>query len=170
MKNSHYLMNLIGTFSTNVDSQIRENIDSLNSHGINHESALVTIYNHPDDNINTLSKVLGLTHSGTVRLINKLEGLGYLLRVKSQNDGRNMTLQLTDTGRSRAVQVLSKRDEVTKAVIDMLDDEQKSSLTSILESVLEKMTNNTEEARRTCRLCNEGVCRNAGCPVEKSIN
>ena len=73
MKNEKYISNLIGTFATSVSNDIEKQIAELGGRSLSHEAALVTIYNHPNETIDVLSKVLGLTHSGAVRLINTLE-------------------------------------------------------------------------------------------------
>ena len=76
MKNDKYISNLIGAFATSVAGDIEQKISDLGGRSLSHESALVVIFNHPNETINVLSKVLGLTHSGSVRLINTLEGEG----------------------------------------------------------------------------------------------
>ena len=63
MKNEKYISNLIGTFATSVSNDIEKQIAELGGRSLSHEAALVTIYNHPNETIDVLSK--------TIELLNK---------------------------------------------------------------------------------------------------
>lgn len=59
------------------------------------KTVLVVINNHPNETIDVLSKVLALSHSGAVRLINTLEQEGLVARYKSMQDARFVVLRTT---------------------------------------------------------------------------
>lgn len=169
MKDEKYISNLIGVFATTVSTAIASKVSTLGGRSLNHEAALVAIHNHPDETIDVLSKVLALTHSGAVRLINALEQEGLVARHKSTQDSRAVVLRVTQHGSERVKDILQKRAIATLKVIEHLSDDQKQNFAKLLEMVMENLTDKKIEARRVCRLCDEGVCRKLGCPVEKSI-
>ncbi len=164
-----YITNLLGAVATTIATRIEQGIDKLGGHSLTHESALVAISQHPNESIDTLSKVLGLTHSGAVRLINTLEKEELVKRVRSKQDARAVVLSVTGKGDKRAKSVLQAREQATKQVLDGLSLEQIQALEPILEAALLGATNSQKDARRICRLCNEQVCRPQGCPVESAV-
>ncbi len=169
MNNTDYLANLVGAFATTISMRVEREVSELGGHGLTHESALVAIFNHPNDSIDMLRKVLGITHSGAVRLINTLEEEGLVERHRSKKDARTAVLRVTSAGQQRACMVLQARAQVTERVLKAFTLEQQQSLTSLLETALGQITNEQEDARRICRLCNEEICRAQGCPVEMSV-
>ncbi len=169
MDKNEYITNLLGTVATAIATGIEQSIGELGGHSLTHESALVTISQHPNESIDALSKILGLTHSGAVRLINTLEKEELVNRIRSKKDARAVVLKVTDKGGERAKSVLQAREQATKQVLAGLSMEQIQLLEPILESALLGVTHNQKEARRICRLCNEKVCRPQGCPVESAI-
>ena len=169
MKDEKYLSNLVGAFATSVASGIEQRISELGARSLSAEVALVAIYNHPDETIDVLSKVLAITHSGVVRLINTLELEGLVERLKSIRDGRAVVLRVTQSGRERVKVILKARESATTKFLDNFDSEQKKNLLVLLEIAMGKVTDDQLQARRVCRLCNEGVCRQQGCPVELAV-
>ena len=170
MKNDKYISNLLGAFATTLSNSIEREVSILDGNSLNHESALVAIYNHPNTTINTLSKILELTHSGAVRLINTLEEKKLVKRHKSLSDARSIVLHITEAGSKRVQLILNCREKATLKTIAVLSETQKENLLNILEASMSNVTNEKLEARRICKLCNEGVCRKLICPVEHSIN
>src|SRR6478752_6766495 len=70
-------------------------------------SALVHVL-PPDPSIDLLRQVLGLTHSGTVRLVDRLVAAGHVRRGPGP-DGRTTTVRLTPAGRRAARSVSGAR-------------------------------------------------------------
>ncbi len=60
-------------------------------------SALNLIETHPGSSIDWLGTRVGLTHSGTVRLVDRLENAGWLTRARA---GREVGLRVTAAGRA----------------------------------------------------------------------
>jgi DNA-binding MarR family transcriptional regulator len=169
MKNEKYISNLVGAFATAVSSEVESNISELGARSLSHEVALVAIHNHPNETIDILSKVLGITHSGAVRLINTLEKENLVERHKSPQDARSVVLRVTVDGSIRVESILKSREGVTSKLLRSFDDNQKKDFMKLLEIAMSNLTNERIEARRICKLCNEGVCRKFGCPVENAI-
>ena len=166
MSSDTYITNLLGAFATTITSSIEQEVAELGGRGINAETALVTIRNHPNDSIDVLRRILSLTHSGAVRLINALETEKLVERHRSGDDGRSVVIRLTAKGRKRADKVSQARARVTNAVLKSLTAKQREVLAPILEIALKALTDGEDSARRICRLCDERVCRPQGCPVE----
>ncbi len=168
MSTDTYATNMLGAFTTALAAGIDEEISGVGLRSLSAATALVTIRNHSDDSIEVLRRVLNLTHSGAVRLINGMEEDGLVERHRSPHDTRAVTVRLTAEGRNQAEQVLRARAAVTERVFAALTDEQQTVLTPILKMALQALTEGRDSARRICRLCDEGVCRPTGCPVELS--
>lgn len=169
MIDDDYLKNLLGAFATTIASNIEREVADLDGRSLSHEAALVAINNHPNDGIEMLSKVLGLTHSGSVRLVNNLVHDGFVERHRSQVDARAVVLSVTEEGQSRANKILLAREKITSKMLSTLSQQQKETITPILGHLLSAMTDNAVAARRICRFCDEGVCRKIGCPVEAAV-
>ena len=80
-------------------------------------SALVHFLDHPS--VDRLRQVLGLTSSGTVRLVDRLVAAGYLARGPGP-DGRTTSVTLTDAGRAAAVEVTAARAAVLDGALGVL--------------------------------------------------
>jgi DNA-binding MarR family transcriptional regulator len=169
MKNETYISNLIGAFASSISTAVESQVLTLGGRSLSHEAALVAINNHPNETIDVLSKVLALSHSGAVRLINTLEQEGLVARYKSVQDARSVVLRTTQQGGDRVKEIFSRRENVTSKVLEYFTDEQKEQFSGLLEVAMANLTDKHIEARRICRMCDEGVCRKLGCPVEKSI-
>ena len=165
-----YTHNLIGAFATSLSTRIESEISKLGLRSITAATSLVTIYNHPNDSIRTLGRLLNISHSGAVRLIDGLETDELVKRIKSPQDARSVVIDLTKKGKRQALQILQARERVLESVMLPLTTKEKECLLPILEKTLKYMTGDMDSARRICRLCHEGVCRPKGCPVENSAN
>jgi DNA-binding MarR family transcriptional regulator len=166
MENDKYISNLIGAFAITISSNIEQQIAELGGRSLNHEAALVAVHNHPNETIDILSKILGLTHSGAVRLINTLESEDLIERHKSVKDARAVVLRVTATGQKRVNLILASREKVVRELLENFDDKQRENFVDLLRISMKHLTSDQVEARRICRLCDEGVCRKQGCPVE----
>ncbi|MBG6176689.1 DNA-binding MarR family transcriptional regulator [Labrenzia sp. EL_208] len=168
MNTELYINNLLGAFATTLASAIDESVDEVGLRSGSAATALVTIFNHPDESIDVLRRILNLTHSGAVRLINSLESEGLVERAPSLKDRRAVVLRVTSGGEARAKAVLAAREDMTNRIVEDLTVEQRDALLPVLATMLNTLTDDQDSARRNCRLCNEGVCRPRGCPVEQA--
>jgi DNA-binding MarR family transcriptional regulator len=130
--------------------------------------------------VTQLSSVLGLTHSGTVRLVDRLAAEGLLERAGAQ-DGRAVSLVLTEHGRRTAEQVLQAREKSLEGVLSALSADEIDDLATTLDTMVATVTRARVEERsaRTnerpqpwlCRLCDFAACgRSEGnCPVNNAV-
>ena len=116
--------------------------------------------------IDLLRQVLGLTSSGTVRLVDRLEESGYVCR-EAGRDGRSTAIVLTDAGREAAARVSAARAVVLSRALAVLSESERAALDELTGKVLVGMMRGPGATRWICRLCEIAVCRGAkgGCPV-----
>lgn len=159
--------NLLGALSLALSERIGRAAgpDGLSSAG-SRAGALVTLLHHPDPSIDDLAGTLGLTHSGAVRLVDRLEGAG-LVRRAVAGRGRTLALRLTANGSRAARAVLTRRQAGLEPLLARLESDERLALESACERLLAEVTTDRRSAHHICRLCDESVCeRGAACPVD----
>jgi MarR family transcriptional repressor of emrRAB len=116
--------------------------------------------------IDALARVTGLTHSGTVRLVDRLVQRGLVERRRGA-DQRSVALYLTPPGRRAARSVLAERETAMHSMLVLLTDDQRTAMVAVAEQLLRELGAAPEAERRLCRLCDLESCgRTRGnCPV-----
>jgi DNA-binding MarR family transcriptional regulator len=127
-------------------------------------SALLHFLDRPS--VDLLRQVLGLTSSGTVRLVDRLQESGYVERGPG-GDGRSTSVTLTEPGREVAERVGQARADVLEQALAALTPDERATLDQLTGKVLVGMMRGPGATRWMCRLCDIGVCRGTegGCPV-----
>jgi MarR family transcriptional regulator, negative regulator of the multidrug operon emrRAB len=120
--------------------------------------------------IDALRRVLGLSHSGGVRIVKRLEAEGLVAREPDPTDRRAVRLHLTGDGRREARRLLAARQAALTPLLAGLGERESAALERLLERLLAHATGSGEDANRICRLCDPGVCGHpARCPVTQAI-
>jgi DNA-binding MarR family transcriptional regulator len=115
--------------------------------------------------VDRLSRVLGLTHSGAVRLVDRLAADGLVER-RPGSDGRSRAVFVTEAGSAAARVAQAGRFEAMERVLEPLSGSEREVLTGLLERMLGAMTTDHESAGHICRLCDAHVCGHPDrCPV-----
>ncbi|MBG0561519.1 MarR family winged helix-turn-helix transcriptional regulator [Actinoplanes aureus] len=130
-------------------------------------AALSSLYHFLDrPTLDTLRRVLGLTHSGAVRLVNRLEAQGLVTRGPGE-DGRSRAVTLTPAGRQAAARVDAARSAVLERALDRLPPDQRAVLHGLLGQVMTAVVRDKDGGAWICRLCDLGACgRDQGrCPT-----
>ena len=127
-------------------------------------SALLHFLDRPA--VDLLRQVLGLTSSGTVRLVDRMAESGYVERGPGR-DGRSTAVTLTEAGEATAQRVAAARAEVLEGALAGLSHADRDALRRILGTMLVGLIRGPGAVRWMCRLCDTGACRGAegGCPV-----
>jgi DNA-binding MarR family transcriptional regulator len=139
-------------------------------------AALVALRKFLEDaTIQQLGDVIGLTHSATVRLVNRLVADGYVLRQGSGRDGRTVAICLTKAGTDAAERVRQARRRAVEELLTALSDQERRALATQLDKLLVGVARRRLESRAQdepvggwmCRFCDLGACgRPEGrCPV-----
>jgi MarR family transcriptional repressor of emrRAB len=153
--------NLLGALALTLADGIEAAAAAAAGHGASGPAALVLL----DDlaggaTVEELRRALGLTHSGTVRLVDRLVA-GELVERRVGGDARSLSLHLTPAGRRTARRVLVARETVLERALIALEPRQRAEFERSLEAVLRELD---APRRRVCRLCDSGAC--GRCPVE----
>jgi DNA-binding MarR family transcriptional regulator len=109
---------------------------------------------------------IGLTQSGTVRLIDRLAARGLLERGPSS--GRGVPLRLTATGSALLDRWSQARDDAVASVLDVLPEQIRTAMVQGMTDALLARPRLRVEADTTCRACTWPVC-GAECPVDRSV-
>jgi MarR family transcriptional repressor of emrRAB len=113
--------------------------------------------------IDALARIVGLSHSGAVRLVDRLVRDGLVERRRAA-DQRSAALVLTPSGRRMARRVLTRREAEVQSVVALLTDDQRAALTQIAERAVTGIAADPGAERRLCRLCDPEACGRS-CPV-----
>ena len=160
------LNNLLGALVLSLHDDLRRDIEQrLGMQGAA-GAAIVTIGNSPDRSVEWLSHALLLTHSGTVRLVDKLAADGLVERRDASHDARAVSLRLTASGERRMRAILEARRAVLERALDALGTADLKKLCDLVERMLGAITE-VPRGDAMCRLCEESVCPQDRCPVTR---
>lgn len=109
-------------------------------------AALLVMRRSPAISIGTVAKEVRLSHSATVRLIDRLEKDWLVRRLRRR--GREVMVELTVRGKRKAVEVAEVRRKAAQALINDVDQSQLDDLSSILKLIL-----NDIESTACTRFC-----------------
>jgi DNA-binding MarR family transcriptional regulator len=160
--------NLLGTLSLAVATRLASTVNS--PLGPSAPAALNALEHYlGGEPIDTLGHVLGLTHSGAVRLVDRLVEAGLAER-RPGRDGRSVTVALTPAGREAAEAVRAARVAVLEDTLAVLSADERATLNGLHEKLLAGLTGNRASALRLCRLCDVEACghHRGTCPVTEA--
>jgi DNA-binding MarR family transcriptional regulator len=112
-----------------------------------------------------LAQVTGLTHSGTVRLVDRLVEAGLVER-RPGHDARSLSIVLTRMGRARSRKISKARAAAVESALAGLDPREYQGFASAMEALVAHLTVERlgERARGEppagwlCRLCDFDAC------------
>jgi DNA-binding MarR family transcriptional regulator len=159
--------NLLGALSLVVSDRTADALTEAAGHGETAAAALSALHQFLDrPSIDLLRQVLGLTSSGTVRLVDRLEAAGYVRR-RPGADGRSTVVSLTPAGRRAARRVAAARAAVLEGALAALSPAERRTLDGLASKLLVGLMRGPGAVRWMCRLCDLGACgREQGhCPV-----
>jgi DNA-binding MarR family transcriptional regulator len=162
--------NLLGALSLVVADRMSDAVAAAAGQSETTAVALSTLLHLTDrPSVDTLRRVLGLTSSGTVRLVDRLVEAGYVRRMAG-TDGRSTHIALTASGRRAAQRVSAARAAVLDGALAALSEAERRSLTALVSRMLVGLMRGPGATRWMCRLCDTQACgREAGhCPVRSA--
>ena len=133
--------------------------------GMGHMSeaaALIAIGHAPGLSNDGLAQVLGLSHPGTVRLVDRLVAAGLVLRTPAR-DRRAISLHVTSEGTACRDALLAARKAVLGRMLEPLQGHERELLAALLAKMLKAVRRDELQVLSVCRLCDERHCPN--CPV-----
>lgn len=157
--------NVLGALALAVADRLG---DAL-GHSQSAAAALVALDQFLDGpSVDRLAQVVGLSQSGAVRLVDRLEGDGYVRRAPA-GDARSRAVRLTAPGRQAARRVEQRRMALLGDVLSPLGEDERRAFAELAGRLLVGMMREPGAARWTCRLCDMGSCGRpkGNCPLER---
>ena len=131
-------------------------------------TAAITLMAHvPGLSIEKLRRALSLSHSGAVRLVDRLVADGLAVRVAAPDDGRAVALRLTGLGETSCAAILSARQDGLASALAILSAEELRQFGELAAKILRGLVGSEDHAYRFCRLCNNTICLD--CPVDAAL-
>jgi len=160
--------NLLGALVVALHDELETATSDAAAHGAAYPAALATMLGEPGLTIEQLRRILGLSHSGTVRLLDALEAEGSVER-HSGRDARSVALQLTPRGKRAARAVLEARGRALEPALGMLSAADLAQLVRLTEKLLAALTRDRQHSDHICRLCDLAACPDPSCPVAGAV-
>ena len=157
--------NLLGVIGLAVSKQIEQSTRAILKHTGETPAALVVIGYGLGPTNDVLRRILGLSHSGTVRLVDRLVNEGLVER-RSGKDKREIALYVTKQGKNLREKILKERINAISPFVELLDSEEQETLANLIGKILSSMDTDDIERKNLCRLCDNRVCTN--CPIPAS--
>lgn len=157
-----YEANLLGAFGLVLADRLAEAAERVG--GASAAAALVSLSGtRAGAPIDGIASVCGLSHSGAVRLIDRLEADGLVERRRGA-DQRSAAVYLMPAGRRMARRVLAERAAAMHSLLALLTADQQAGIVRAAEAALAQLA---ADEGRVCRLCDLEACgRSSGrCPV-----
>jgi MarR family transcriptional repressor of emrRAB len=127
-------------------------------------AALVVLAAGAPIGVTELGRRVGLTQSAAARMVDSLQAAG--LAARQRGPGRDVAVDLTAAGRRAAEELLAARAAALAGVLDVLDPDERATLTGLLTKLLPRLYERVGSAELLCRLCDRAVCTSAArCPV-----
>jgi MarR family transcriptional repressor of emrRAB len=164
--------NLLGTLSLAVTGRVEAAVAARAPYGPSAPAALAALEGYlGGEPIDALARVLGLTHSGAVRLVDRLVA-ARLVKRRRGTDGRTVAVTLTPAGRRTADEVRAARERALAEALSVLGADERRVLTELHEKLLAGLTADRASARRICRLCDLEACghERGTCPVTRAAS
>ena len=160
--------NLLGALALAVTDRIELAVTRATGLSGSAPAALVTLDSPTGGTtLDALCGALSLSHSGAVRLVDRLVSAGLVERRRGR-DQRSLDLALTPGGRRAVRQVREARESTCASILGLLTADQWTLLTDIQADILGELEEREAGGGWVCRLCDRHSCRHGrgGCPVE----
>jgi DNA-binding MarR family transcriptional regulator len=159
------LQNLLGALGVAVNDGMDDAFDEACAVGDSAPAALILIHENPDTRIEGLARYLSLSHSGTVRLVDRLEQQGWVAR-EACADKRAVVLVLTEEGENVAAGLQKGRHGSLAQALSGIDAFDRQILERLVSRMLVNLVPDKASADHTCRYCDGAACEQAGCPLD----
>lgn len=155
------LPNLLGALAVGLADRISAATEEALDESATTVAALATVAQYPGASIEQLRHTLALSHSATVRVVDRLAARGLVDRRPSRR-GPAVALVATATGEELAARVLDVRHRVVQ---EAMGDSLPGDLRGAITAMLAELTVDPLAGNRVCRLCDLRKCPQDRCPV-----
>jgi MarR family transcriptional regulator, negative regulator of the multidrug operon emrRAB len=156
------LANLLGVVGLAVADRIKGTAQDILNHAGETPAALVIIGYGLGPSNDQLRRILGLSHPGSVRLVDRLVADGLVER-REGRDKRAVALYLTNRGAALREKLLVGRLACIRPLLMSLTETEQEALATLLHKLLSSLETTDLERCTLCRLCDDRVCSN--CPI-----
>ena len=170
MHKSQRQVNLLGAIALAATDRIRADVAAVAPNAGEGPAGLVVVASFlRGGSIEELSRVLELSHSATVRLVDKLEREG-LVEKRSGRDARTVAIFPTDDGVAIADAIQGARMKGLDQLLDPLTGSERAELTRLHEKLLAGLASSGAFRSHICRLCDAHACghERGRCPVTEA--
>ena len=159
--------NLLGAATLALYDELHQAVERIPGRSGESPAAIVALGHQPGLSNDGLSRLLGLTHTGTVRLVDRLVDDGLVERKTAPSDKRGVALHLTADGELVRRKILEARRAVMEPLVAALGADEQETLAALLGKLLQSISRNDLHKLRICRLCDGGSCDN--CPIHVPV-
>jgi MarR family transcriptional repressor of emrRAB len=165
VRGSGHTANILGALAVLIQDRVEGMWQSALDLSPMAAAALVQIDNEPGSSIESVASRIGLTHSATVRVIDKLAERGLVEKDRARKDARAQSLTLSRAGKRLAQQLHEARNQVTDDLLADLAPGQRAALEQAIRTILYRCVEPGREADVTCRVCDDRRCSPEICPI-----
>jgi DNA-binding MarR family transcriptional regulator len=164
-EHSRHTANILGALAVLIQDRVEGAWQSALDLSPMAAAALVQIEGEPGCPIELVAGRIGLTHSATVRVIDKLAERGLVEKDRARKDARAQSLGLSKAGKRVAQQLHAARNQVTDDLLKDLAPGQRAALEEAISAILHRCVAPGREADVTCRVCDDRRCSPDICPI-----
>lgn len=162
-----YTVNLLGALAIGC-SDIQ--ISAMGTIGLDlpELTALLIVHARPGSKVDDVARTTGFTHSGAVRVIDRLCD-GEWVERRTGRDRRAVALHCTREGRRQAKRAIALRREALGNVMQEFTTNELVAFRRLARKFLAKLPRERTDAWRICRLCDHTNCAGSECPVGSAV-
>ncbi|HVZ00244.1 MAG TPA: MarR family transcriptional regulator [Dongiaceae bacterium] len=160
-----WLENQLGALGVALGDSMDHAFDEACAVGDSAPAAMILIHENPDTRIEALARYLALSHSGTVRLVDRLAEAGWVAR-EACEDKRAVVLVLTKAGTRVAERLLEGRRKSLARALHGISAADRKVLERLVPQMLNNLVTDKAVADHTCRYCDTKACDREGCPID----
>ena len=159
--------NLLGVVGLAVANRIEASAREVLNRVGETPAALVVIGYDLGPSNDDLRRILGLSHTGTVRLVDRLVADGLVER-RQGRDKRAIALYATRRGKAVREDLLQGRLAAIRPLLAPLTRAEEDTFAALLHKILASMETTDLQRRTLCRLCDDRVCSDCPIPADKT--
>lgn len=158
--------NILGALAVALSGRITSETSAISGVSPSAVSALIQIHFYPGICIEQIRSQIWVSHSATVRVIDSLEDAGFVERRRvNEQDGRVMSLFMTDRGASVVTDVLNRRNSITRAMVASFPPHEQPLLGRVVCGLISSLVQPGPEQEYVCRFCDLSACPQDRCPM-----
>ena len=162
------LSNLAGALAIGICDLQQAAIDDAVDLDAAELSALLAVFSRPQSSVGEIAATTRLTHSGAVRVVDRLCAAGLVRRTAGQ-DRRAVALTCTEGGIAVARRALAARADALAGLLHALTPAEQTAMHRFASKLLARLPQSRADAWRICRFCDHAVCRGDDCPVGRAV-